>query len=228
MQSYEAILATRFLVGLFDTGLIPGCVYILGLYYPSAHLQWRMSMLMVANIVSNIFSGILAYGIAQIQSSNNYHGWRWIFLIEGLLTIVAGGFCLWSKVSTPETSSFLSQEEKDTITKTVESRKSTIGLAAEWKIFLSNPLNYAWAALFVFTCTTTYSISLFAPSIIQAFHPDWTTPQIQGQVIPIFVVSSAAALLSGYGADRFNNRLGFALAGYLFTVSVPFIVSHAH
>jgi sugar phosphate permease len=175
-------------------------------------------MLMVANIVSNIISGILAYGIAQIHSSNGYHGWRWIFLVEGLLTIVVGAVCIWSNISSPEKSSFLSQEEKVIIAETVESRKSTVGLAAEWKIFLSNPLNYIWAALFVFTCATTYSISLFSPSIIQAFHPEWTTPQIQGQVIPIFVVSSAAALMAGYGADRLNNRLGFALVGYLFTV----------
>ncbi|KAK9771711.1 putative Major facilitator superfamily domain-containing protein [Seiridium cardinale] len=218
VQSYGAMLATRFLVGFFDTGLIPGCVYILGLYYPSVRLQWRMSMLMVANIVSNIISGILAYGIAQIHSSNGYHGWRWIFMVEGLITVVVGAICMWSNVSSPEKSTFLSQEEKEIIAETVESRKSTIGLAAEWKIFLSSPLNYAWAAMFVFTCATTYSISLFAPSIIQAFHPDWNTPEIQGQVIPIFVVSSAAALLAGYGADRLNHRLGFALTGYAFTI----------
>jgi MFS family permease len=178
-----------------------------------------MSMLMVANIISNIISGILAYGIAQIHSSNGFHGWRWIFMIEGLMTIVVGSICICSNVSSPEKSSFLTQEEKDIIAATVESRKSTIGLASEWKIFLANPLNYVWASMFVFTCTTTYSISLFAPSIIQAFHPDWTTPQIQGHVIPIFFVSSVAALIAGYGADRLNNRLGFALVGYCFTVS---------
>ena len=76
-QTYGAMLATRFLVGVFDAGLIPGAVYVCSLYYPGQHLQWRLSMLMVANISSNIVSNILAYAIAQIDSANGYHGWRW-------------------------------------------------------------------------------------------------------------------------------------------------------
>jgi MFS family permease len=71
------MLATRFVVGIFDSGLIPGCVYVCSLYYPAAHLQWRMSMLMVSNIASNVVSNILAYAIAHIHNSNGYHGWRW-------------------------------------------------------------------------------------------------------------------------------------------------------
>lgn len=36
-----------------------------------------MSMLMVGNLCSNIVANILAYAIANIHSSNGYHGWRW-------------------------------------------------------------------------------------------------------------------------------------------------------
>lgn len=176
-------------------------------------------MLMVANIVSNIISGILAYGIAQIKSGNGYNGWRWIFILEGLLTIVVGLVCCWSNISSPEQATFLTEEEKEIIEEVVESRQPDLAKLAEWTAFLSNPLNYVWASLFVFTCATTYSISLFAPSFLQVFHPDWSVPQVQGQVVIIFVVSSVAALLAGLGADRLNNRLVFALVGYLFTVS---------
>ncbi|ORY63468.1 major facilitator superfamily domain-containing protein [Pseudomassariella vexata] len=217
-QSYAALLATRFLVGIFDSGLMPGCVFVLSLYYPSVHLQWRMSMLMVANIVSNIISNILAYGISNIHASNGYSGWRWIFMVEGLLTIAIGAICVWSDIGRPEKSTFLSHEEKDVIHSLVESRTSTIGIAAELKVFFSNPLNYAWAALYVFTCTTLYSVAIFAPSFVQAFHPDWKVPQVQGQVVPIFVVDCVVCLLAGWASDRLNHRSGFALAGYVLTI----------
>lgn len=217
-KTYGALLATRFVVGIFDAGLIPGCVFVLSLYYPSVHMQWRMSMLMVANIISNIVSNILAYAIAEINGSNGYHGWRWIFLVEGGLTMAIGLICCWSNIGRPEKAAFLSQKEKDIIASSVESRVSTIGVVAEWKIFFSNILNYVWASLYVFTCSTTYSVAIFAPSFVKAFHPHMSTPEIQGQVVPIFVVSAAACLLTAWLADRLNHRSTFAIIGYIFTV----------
>jgi MFS family permease len=197
---------------------MPGCVFVLSLYFPAVHLQWRMSMLMVANIISNIVSNILAYGIANINSSNGWHGWRWIFLVEGLLTFVIGVVCLFSSIGKPEKAAFLSRDEKDVIAVVVESRKSSIGVVAEWVLFLSNPLNYVWAALYVFTTTTLYSTAIFSPSFIQSFHPTWTTPQVQGQVVPVFVVACATCLFFGWLADRLNHRSGFALLGYVITI----------
>lgn len=224
-RTYSALLATRFVIGIFDAGLIPGCVFVLSLYYPSVHMQWRMSMLIVANLVSNIVSNILAFAIAEIRNSNGWHGWRWIFLVEGCLTMSIGLACCWSNVGRPETASFLTQEEKDIIATSVESRVSTIGWVAEWKVFFSNILNYVWAALYVLTCSTTYSVALFAPSFVKAFRPHLSTPAIQGQVVPIFVVSAVASLLVAWLADRSNHRSAFAIIGYIFTVSVNLYLS---
>ncbi|KAK8078781.1 MFS general substrate transporter [Apiospora phragmitis] len=166
-KSYGALLSTRFLVGIFDSAVMPGCVFILSLYYPSTHLQWRLSMLVVSNIVSNVISNILAFGIAHIRSANGWHGWRWIFLIEGLLTItVVGAACVWSDIGRPEKATFLSERERTIIATTVESRKSTIRVAAEVRVFFSNPLSYLWATMMLFTVTTLSSVAAFAPSFV--------------------------------------------------------------
>ena len=218
-KTYGALLATRFVIGIFDAGLIPGCVYILSLYYPSVHMQWRMSMLMVANIVSNIVSNIFAWGIAEIHDSNGWHGWRWIFLVEGCVTMAISLICSWNNISRPEKASFLTQEEKNIIVASVESRVSSIGLAAELRAFFSNHLNYVWASLYVITCSTMYSVAIFAPSFVKAFKPHLTTPEIQGQVVPIFVVSAASCLLVAWLADHYNHRSTFAIIGYCFTAS---------
>ncbi|OKL57226.1 hypothetical protein UA08_07386 [Talaromyces atroroseus] len=224
-KTYGALLGTRFVIGIFDAGLIPGCVFVLSLYYPSVHMQWRMSMLMVANIVSNIVSNILAYAIAEIHNGNGWHGWRWIFLVEGCITMGIGLACCWSNIGRPEKATWLTQEEKDIIATSVESRVSTIGLAAEWKTFFSSILNYVWPSLYVLTCSTTYSVAIFAPSFVKAFRPTLSTPQIQGQVVPIFVVSAAACLLVAWLADRFNHRSAFAILGYIISI-IGYVILH--
>lgn len=126
--------------------------------------------------------------------------------------------CCASNISQPAKANFLSQQDKEAIAHNVESRSTTIGLASEWKVFFSNILNYIWATLYVFTCTTTYSLAIFAPTFVQVFHPGFDVPQIQGQVIPIFVISATACLLTAWLADRFDHRCGFAMVGYLFTI----------
>lgn len=126
--------------------------------------------------------------------------------------------CCAFNISRPETAFFLTEEDKEAIAQNVESRTTTIGMVAEWKIFFSNILNYVWASLYVFTCATTYSVAIFAPTFVQVFHSTYTVPQVQGQVVPIFVVSAAACLLTAWLADRYNHRSTFAMIGYLITI----------
>ena len=234
-QTKSDLFATRFVLGIFDAGLLPGSVFVCSLYYPAVHLQWRMAMIMIANISSNTTANILAYAIAHLSnmSSNKWHGWRWhvpfrnlaasmliisrIFLVEGCLTFGISVVCCYSSIARPETAKFLTHEEKTIVARDVESRETTIGVATEFKIFFSNILNYIWAASLVFTASTTYSVALFAPSFVEAFHPKYTVPQVQGQVVPIFVVSAAGCAITAFLADRYQHRIGFALGGYLFT-----------
>lgn len=187
---------------------------------------------MVANISSNIVSNILAYAIAHINNANGYSGWRWTFLIEGCLTMAIGFACCCIRISKPETAGFLTEEEKAIVASAMKAQsRPTTGLANEWKVFLGSPLNYVWASLYVFTCSTAYSIALFAPSFVQAFNPTFTVPQVQGQVVPIFVVSAVACLAAAWGADHFNHRSGFAIAGYIISIigysilRLPYIIS---
>lgn len=73
------------------------------------------------------------------------------------------------------------------------------------------------------TCSTTYSVAIFGPSFVTAFHPKYTVPQVQSQVVPIFVVSAAACLLAAWLSDRLNHRAGFAIGGYIVT-AIGFII----
>lgn len=155
-----------------------------------------------------------------------------IFIIEGCLTTAIGLICCLSTLSRPEKARFLTENEKEVIAAAMAAQSTpTVGLASEWKSFLSNPLNYVWATLYVFTCTTAYSVAIFAPSFVHAFNPTFTVPQVQGQVVPIFVVSAAACLLTAWGADRLDHRSGFALAGYVISIigyailRLPYIIS---
>jgi len=58
----------------------------------------------------------LAYGLSKIHT-DSVHGWRWIFIVEGLTTIVAAVVCWFFIVDFPQQARFLTEEE---ITQAVE------------------------------------------------------------------------------------------------------------
>ncbi|KAK2775875.1 transmembrane transporter [Colletotrichum kahawae] len=218
VKNYDQIIVTRFFVGVFDAGLIPGCVFICSLYYPAKHLQWRLGLITVANICSSIVGNFLAYAIANIKTTNNFNGWRWIFIIEGSFTAAAALLCAFANVGPPQKAKFLTEEEKRVVEASVETRTTQIGIWAEWKMFFLNPLNYCWATLYCFTTTTAYSVSIFSPSFVKAFHPELSAADIQAQIVPIFVVAAVACLVTAFAADRLNHRSAFGLVGFVFTI----------
>ncbi|KAK6206946.1 major facilitator superfamily transporter [Colletotrichum tabaci] len=218
VKTFDQIMVTRFLVGVFDAGLIPGCVFLCSLYYPPTHLQWRLGLITVANICSNIAGNFLAYAIANIKTTNAFSGWRWIFIIEGIFTVVAALLCSVANVGPPEKAKFLTEEEKRVIKNSVETQTTNIGILAEWRLFFMNPLNYCWGIIYCFTTTTAYSVSIFSPSFVKSFRPGLDATEIQAQIVPIFVVAAVACLTTAYAADRLNHRSAFGLVGFVFTI----------
>lgn len=76
------------------------------------HLATRLSIFYCASALSGAFSGLLAAGIAKMSGVGGYEGWRWIFILEGLATVVLGVLCFFLLIDSPKLSGrWLSQDE---------------------------------------------------------------------------------------------------------------------
>lgn len=90
VNNFSGLCATRFFLGLFEAGFFPGAIYLIGQWYPPGRTQFRMALFYCASAISGAFSGLLAAAIAKMNGIANYEGWRWIFIIEGIATVVMG------------------------------------------------------------------------------------------------------------------------------------------
>ena len=104
--------AMRFLLGFFEAGFFPGCTYLIAMYYKRYELQRRFNIFFTGSILAGSFSGLLAYGIWHMDGVSGYAGWRWIFILEGLFTVVVGAASKLAVPDWPETAKFLTDEEK--------------------------------------------------------------------------------------------------------------------
>lgn len=82
------------------------------MYYKRYELQWRFNIFFTGSILAGAFSGLLAYGIAHMAGTDGYGGWRWIFILEGLVTAVVAVASKWFIVDWPEKATFLTEDEK--------------------------------------------------------------------------------------------------------------------
>lgn len=111
VENFAGLLALRMLLGAFEAGLFPSVVTLLSFLYPSEHMQVRIGIFFTASTIAGSFGGLLAYAVSHIKTGS-YSGWRWIFIIEGLLTMVTGAVSYFFLVSTLDTANFLTEDEK--------------------------------------------------------------------------------------------------------------------
>ena len=80
--------------------------------YPRHQAQFRQAMFFSAASVAGAFSGLLAFAIAKMDGVGNLAGWRWIFILEGMLTVLVAIAAYFTLHDFPETATFLTEEER--------------------------------------------------------------------------------------------------------------------
>ncbi|RJE20721.1 Mfs transporter [Aspergillus sclerotialis] len=115
VQNYDGYLSSRFFLGVAESGLFPGVVFYLSMWYKRNEQHYRIALFFSAASLAGAFGGILAWGIAHMRGVGGYNGWRWIFILEGLLTVVISLFAYLWVYNYPSTAEFLSEEEREFI-----------------------------------------------------------------------------------------------------------------
>jgi hypothetical protein len=90
VQSRGPYLALRSLMGILEGGFIPDLVLWLSYFYTSKELPIRLGFFWAAYILTQILTSLLAFGLLRIKTDAIQEGWRWLFLIEGLITFCIG------------------------------------------------------------------------------------------------------------------------------------------
>ncbi|CAK7200217.1 hypothetical protein SEUCBS139899_002908 [Sporothrix eucalyptigena] len=88
-QSFGALFAVRFLLGLAEACVVPSFLLILSMFFTYDEQAWLMPSMWAAGNSSPITSGLLSYGVLWIKTGT-FAPWKWFMVITGTLTILYG------------------------------------------------------------------------------------------------------------------------------------------
>ncbi|KAJ5585849.1 hypothetical protein N7450_005636 [Penicillium hetheringtonii] len=226
VQNFAGLLVVRIMLGIFESKgrILPGAVYLCSFWYMPKKLATRLAVFYCASALSGAFSGLLAAGIAKMSGVGGYAGWRWIFILEGLATIVLGVLCFFLLIDSPKLSGkWLSQDEirflelqnfiKDGGQFKDEKKK------ASWKdigAVLSNWRMYLLAYILFCQSACSYGTKFTLPTITESMGFKDTNAQLM--TVPPYVAGAISAVFFSKLSDRFYWRAPFVVAPLLLIV----------
>ncbi|KAL4781725.1 major facilitator superfamily domain-containing protein [Aspergillus varians] len=231
VRNFASFAAVRALLGIAEGGLLPGMVLYLSAFYRRGDLALRIGLFYTAASLSGAFGGLLARGLAEIGPRGGLEGWRWIMIIEGLLTFLCGSLSYFALPNSIETAPFLTEEERNHARErirlenphmqgAVQAEEESLAWSEVQRGLLEPQMWFSAMAYFAIL-SGLYSFGLFLPTIIEesGFASDANQTQLW-TVIP-YAVAAILTVFVSFLSDRLKLRgvimlfsLPIAIAGY--------------
>jgi len=208
--------AMRFLLGLAEAGFYPGVIYYFAFWFPASHRGRAISRFYVASPVAAIVMGAVSGALLGLGGVGGLRGWQWLFLVEGVPSILVG-LAIWRFLpDRPGTVAWLEPEEKAWIADRLAREAAEIGEPGQHGVLaaLRNPKVLLLAGLGFSYLAVTNTIILSAPLILQAM-TGLDATRI-GTIVSIGGALGAVTMLAGgYYVDRQGDRF---LNAFWFTI----------
>lgn len=194
--------------------MFPGAFYLIGMWYRRHEAQKRFSFFFSSTTLAGAFGGLLASAIGKMDYIRGYRGWRWIFILEGLLTVVVSFAFFFLLPNFPEEVKWLSEPERAYVKSRLQidqgrsARERPIKLADVGKVF-KDPKIFIGGLMYFGLIVPAYGYAYFSPSIIQGY--GYSPIQTQLHSVPPWAAAFGFSMLVAYFSDRLKHRFLFAI-----------------
>ncbi|KAK1140249.1 High-affinity nicotinic acid transporter [Aspergillus melleus] len=231
VSNWGGLMTTRWFLGMFETGMFPGCFYLLGMWYKRSEAQKRFSFFFSSTTLAGAFGGLLASGLGKMDGIRGYSGWRWVFIIEGLLTCVVSFIWFFVIPDFPEDVKWLTEEEREFIR--AKLAQDTGGAAHDAKIGWREVLDvfkdykiFIGGLMYFGQIVTAYGYAYFAPSIIKTYGYDAIMTQLYS--IPPWAAAWGFSMVIAVLSDRTGHRFAFTIGPMLIAMAGFGILLNVH
>ncbi|KAK3704718.1 hypothetical protein LTR37_013692 [Vermiconidia calcicola] len=199
-----------FLLGAFEGCLFPSLTLFIANWYKREELGLRISYLFVASALSGAVGGLIALGILYMDGVSGVAGWRWLYIVEGIITMVFAGMTIFLVPGHWSTAYFLNDSDKAIMRVREEAMAAYSGgtghyTKADIMAAAKDITTWVHAPTQIAMVTILYGFGTFLPVILK-FGFGFSTLQTQYLVVPVFFWGSVAYFIGALVGDKYNAR----------------------
>ncbi|KAH7367980.1 putative phthalate transporter [Plectosphaerella cucumerina] len=212
-QNWQTLAALRFILGILEAGFLPCCLFLISTWYTRYDLQKRVTTFYAIGFCASGFGGILAYGLSQMEGLGNVRGWRWIFIMEGLVTIVVATISYFTILDFPDRahvgSKFLTKAECEQIMQAIDTDRNDAAKEPwDFKKWISSGADlvvWSFALIFFGLTAITYAIAYFLPIILRN-QMGFSLAASQCLIAPPYFVAAMWMYGTAWICDKYHIR----------------------
>ena len=158
----------RFILGLAEAGFFPGVVVYLSHWFQSEDRAKAKAKFMIGIPLASIIGVPLSSLIMEKIHWYNLAGWRWVFILEGIPSVILGIITLFYLTDKPHQAKWLPDDEKKWLVDELERErksKEADGKASMWVGF-KHPQIILLVTIYFFAVTSNYGLTFFFPSVV--------------------------------------------------------------
>ncbi|KAF8915937.1 MFS general substrate transporter [Mucidula mucida] len=230
--NFVGALLTRFFLGFVEAAFFPGALFLISKWYKRDEIGLRTAILYCGNIISNAFGSLMASGILSGMNGKLGHSaWRWLFYIEGALTIFIAVIAIFVLPDFPATTKWLSPLERELAMQRMEEDvgvgdqgeteeggqiRGLILAIKDWKVW--------WMSLALTAQVIGLSFNAYFPTLSQTMGYSYTISLVL--CAPPFIFTTIMAFIVSRHSDKTGERFYhiitpfvFGILGYIIAIS---------
>ncbi|TLD27582.1 MFS transporter [Venturia nashicola] len=212
VHNYSGLIACRFFLGFVEAAYFPGLLFFLSSWYTRRELGLRTALLYSGSLISGAFSGLITAGITSgLTEARGLRAWRWMFIIEGSVTVVIAFAAFFVLPNFPRTTTWLTDEERQLAVWRLEEdigQDDWVSSSDQsfWHGFkLAIQDIKMWILMVILTgIVSAGSVTNFFPTVVQTL--GFGTIETLLLTAPPYVLAVITALVNAWHADRTGER----------------------
>lgn len=216
----------RFLLGVAEAGFFPGILLYITYWFPSEHRARVVGLFMLANPIATVVGAPLSGALLTIDGFLGLHGWQWLFVIEGLPSLILGVLVLKYLTDRPADAAWLKPDERAFLQQRMEKDEASRSITHRLTLLqaLSTPRVLVLGLIYFGVAASNYGLSFWLPQIVKAFG----VTNFQTGLISALPYACGAAGMAFWGAhsDRTGERT-WHVALPLLVTSICLMISSA-
>ncbi|KAG7097006.1 hypothetical protein E1B28_004400 [Marasmius oreades] len=210
--NFSQALLSRFFLGFVEAAFFPGALFLLSKWYKRNELSQRTAMLSIGSLISNATGSLIASAIlSSTEGLLGYAAWRWLFFIEGGLTVIMAVFAVFILPDFPETSPWLDSDERALAIKRMTEDTGTHDkrgdLMSSWSAGFSLAVTdwKVWWLAMTLTCfVVSLSFNAYFPTLIESIGYDPVTTLLL--CVPPWLFAAVVAVFLSRHSDHTEER----------------------